>query len=216
MNEIDPENTIWCGKETGGGDSCGGVAIMLAEKWWDKIFEIQYVSDRILRIRMVIGKLVSSFICVCAPQVGLSNQVKDHFYEKLIAMVADVPASEQLFVCGDWNGHIGTERAGYEDIHGGHAIGRRNDEGERLLEFANANDLVVGNSVFEKQPKYLVVYQSGDANTQIDFLLYRRSFRRHVTKRKIHPWSKVCIPTPLACKRLQGYCTMPGKTKIHS
>ena len=91
---------IWCGKEAGGGDSCGGVAIMLAEKWWDKIFEIQYVSDRILRIRMVIGKLVSSFICVYAPQVGLSNQVKDHFYEKLIAVVADVPASEQLFVCG--------------------------------------------------------------------------------------------------------------------
>ena len=100
-------------------------------------------------------------------------------------MVADVPASEQLFVCGDWNGHIGTERAGYEDIHGGHAIGRHNDEGERLLEFANANDLVVGNSVFEKQPKYLVTYQSGDVNTQIDFLLYRRSFRRHVTNVKV-------------------------------
>jgi hypothetical protein len=68
---------------------------------------------------MVIDKLVSSFICVYAPQVSLSNEVKDLFYEKLIAVVAVVPASEQLFECDDWNGHIGKERVGYENIHGG-------------------------------------------------------------------------------------------------
>ena len=68
---------------------------------------------------MVIDKLVSSFICVYAPQVGLSNEVKDLFYEKLIAVMAVVPASEQLFECDDWNGHIGKERVGYENIHGG-------------------------------------------------------------------------------------------------
>ena len=172
---------IW----SGNGEGSGGVAIMLAEKWWDKTFEVQPVSDRIMGIRMVVGKVVSSFICVYAPQVGLSKQTKDHFYEKLISTAAKVPASEQLFICGDWNGHIGTDRAGYEEIHGGHAVGRRNDEGERLLEFAMANDLVVGNSVFEKRPKHLVTYQSGEVTTQIDYLLYRRSFRRHVTNVKV-------------------------------
>ena len=68
---------------------------------------------------MVIDKLVSSFICVYAPQVSLSNEVKDLFYEKLIAVMAVVPASEQLFECDDWNGHIGKERVGYKNIHGG-------------------------------------------------------------------------------------------------
>lgn len=172
---------IWSGNSEGS----GGVAIMLAEKWWDKIFEVQPVSDRIVGVRMVIGKVVSSFICVYAPQVGLSMQTKDHFYDKLMDVAANVPASEQLFICGDWNGHIGTERAGYEDIHGGHAIGGRNDEGERLLEFAMANDLVIGNSVFKKRPRHLVTYQSGDVTTQIDYILYRRSFRRHVTNVKV-------------------------------
>ena len=54
----------------------------------------------------------------------------------------------------------------------------RNIEGEQILEFAIANDVVVGNSVFKKSPRHLVTYQSGDASTQIDYILYRRCFRK--------------------------------------
>ena len=58
--------------------------------------------------------------------------------------VAKIPASEQLIVCGDWNGHIGSQSTGLEEVHGGQAIGKRNTEGERIQEFAFANELVVG------------------------------------------------------------------------
>ena len=53
-------------------------------------------------------------------------------------------------------------------MHGGQAIGKRNTEGERVLEFAFADELV-GNIWFKKEPKHLVTYQSGNAATQIDF-----------------------------------------------
>ena len=53
-------------------------------------------------------------------------------------------------------------------MHGGQAIGKRNTEGERVLEFAFADELV-GNTWFKKKPKHLVTYQSGNAATQIDF-----------------------------------------------
>ena len=125
------------------------------------------------------------FVCVYAPQANLSEFEKDRFYQMLQCTVAKIPASEQLFVCGDWNGHIGSQSTGFEEVHGGQAIGKRHTEGERVLEFAFANELVVGNTWFKKKPKHLVTYQSGNAATQIDFILYRRSFRKQVSNLKV-------------------------------
>ena len=62
-----------------------------------------------------------------------------------------VSSSEQLFISGDWNGHIGSHSTAFEDVHGGQALGKKNHEGERLLEFAVANELVVGNSWFKEK-----------------------------------------------------------------
>ena len=43
----------------------------------------------------------------------------------------------------------------------------------------------VGNTWFKKKPEHLVTYQSGNAATQIDFILYRRSFRKQVSNVKV-------------------------------
>ena len=58
-------------------------------------------------------------------------------------------------------------------------------EGVGTLEFAFPNELVVSNTWFKKKPKHLVTYQSGVAATQIDFILYRRSFRIQVSNVKV-------------------------------
>ena len=125
------------------------------------------------------------FVCVYAPQANLSQFEKDRFYQMLQCTVAKIPASEQLFVCGDWNGHIGSQSTGFEEVHGGQTIGKRNTEGERELEFAFANELIVGITWYKKKTEHLVTYQSGNAATQIDFILYRRSFRKQVQGSKL-------------------------------
>ena len=149
------------------------------------MFEVVLVSNRIILIHMTIGKTVFVFVCVYAPQANLSEFEKDRFYQMLQCTVAKIPASEPLFVCSDWNGHIGSQSTGFQEVHGGQAIGKRNTEGERVLEFAFANKLVVGNTWFKKKPEHLVTYQSGNAATQIDFILYRRSFGKQVSSVKV-------------------------------
>ena len=67
----------------------------------------------------------------------------------------------------------------------GRPLEKRNTEGERVLEFAFANELVVGNTWFKKKPEHLVTYQSGNAATQIDLILYRRNFRKQVSNVKV-------------------------------
>ena len=172
---------FWSGNDNG----TGGVGILLTEEWWERVFEVVRVSDRIILTRMTIGKTVFVFVSVYAPQANLSEAEKDRFYQMLQCTVATIPASEQLIVCGDWNGHVGSQSTGFEEVHGGQAIGKRNTEGERILEFVFANEFVVRNAWFKKKPKHLVTYHSGVAATQIDFILYRRRFRRQVSNVKV-------------------------------
>ena len=122
---------FWSGNDNGTG-------ILLAEEWWERVFEVVLVSDRIILIRMTIGKTVFVFVSVFATQANLSEAEKDCFYQMLQCTVNTIPASEQLIVCGDWKGHIGSQSTGFEEVHGGQAIGKR------ILEFAN--ELVVGNT----------------------------------------------------------------------
>ena len=51
-----------------------------------------------------------------------------------------------IIICGDWNGHIGNDRTGYEQNMGVHGIGERNVEGQRILNFAAVNNLSIMNT----------------------------------------------------------------------
>ena len=61
-----------------------------------------------------------------APQSGLSDEVKDLFFDQLRAVTARIPASEFLIPCGDWNGHVGHAGTGYREVHGGIGYSRPN------------------------------------------------------------------------------------------
>ena len=87
---------------------------------------------------------------------------------------------------------MGATAHGFEEVHGGYGYGDRNVEGERILEFAVANDLLVGNTQFTKRESHLVTYSSGGHKTQIDYILYRKSFSKAVTDVKVIPM-KLCL-----------------------
>ena len=100
---------FWCGKERGQ----GGAGFLLAEKWVDKVFDVLRISDRIILIRLVIGKVVLTFLSVYAPQAGLQEAEKDRFYDQLQSVMARIPASEVLIPLGDWNGQVGADSNGF-------------------------------------------------------------------------------------------------------
>ena len=75
MKEQTRYKFYWSGNSIG----TGGVLVLLAKKWEKEVYEVQRVPDRILLLRMVVGKVVFAFICVYAPQAGLSVVEKDRF-----------------------------------------------------------------------------------------------------------------------------------------
>jgi hypothetical protein len=72
------------------------------------------------------------------------------FWEELDALVSSVHISEKLFIEGDLNGHVDSTRVGFDRVHGGFGYGSRNQEGEGILNFVLAYDLIVVNTLFRK------------------------------------------------------------------
>ena len=92
-------------------------------------------------------------------------------------MVSTIAISEKFFTGGDLDGHVGAANVGFERVHGGFGYGSRNQEGEDILSFALAYDLLIANTLFRKRESHLVTFSSGQHSSQIDFVLARREDR---------------------------------------
>ena len=133
-----------------------GIGIILSKEWQDKILEIKRISDRIMTMKLVSGNTMLNIISVYAHQVGCSQQEKDQFYENLESEMRRIPLHEELIIGGDLNGHVGKDRSNFEREHGGHGYGQQNPEGESILRFAQAYNLVVVNTYFQKKDEHLI------------------------------------------------------------
>ena len=82
-------------------------------------------------------------------------------------------------------------------MHGGFGYGSRSQEGEDVLNFALAYDLLIANTVFKKRESHLVTFRSGQHSSQIDFILTRREDRRDCLDCKVIPGE--CCPSTQTC-----------------
>jgi hypothetical protein len=76
-------------------------------------------------------------------------------------MGQSVPISEKLFIGGDLNEYVGSTRIDFDGVHGGFGYESRNQEGDDILNFALAYDLIVVNTLFRKRVSHLVTFSSG-------------------------------------------------------
>ena len=129
------------------------------------------------------------------PHRVVCDEVKDLFFDQLRAVTARIPASEFLIPGGDWNSHVGRAGTGYKEVDGGMGYGRPKPDvaGDRILEYALAFDLLLGNTCFKKRDSHLITYKSGNIATQIDFILFHRTMCKLVTDVKVIPGEEVAL-----------------------
>src|SRR2546425_6163332 len=132
-------------------------------------------------IRVAIGTKILNVISCYAPQMGRPTVEKEEFLLSLSKIVDEIEQGELVVIGGDMNGHVGEKVAMYEGVHGGKGYGVRNTEGEMLLEFADAMELVVLNTWFTKNESKKVTYESGGNKTVVDYMLIRRCDLAKVT-----------------------------------
>ena len=175
---------FWCGNP----DGTGGVAVLLAMHWADKVISVQRINSRIISLKILIGTCTMTVISAYAPQQGLSSDEKDSFYEALTQLTANIDSKEIILLGADLNGHVGkSATTSYDKGHGGFGYGERNPEGERILEFCSALDMVIGNTLFKKRDSHLITFSSGGARTQIDYILVNSRHRKLIQNVKVIP-----------------------------
>jgi hypothetical protein len=165
-----------------------GVAVMLTAKTAKCLLGYNTISDRILTVRLS-GKVQNvTFIQVYGPTNQASDYEKTQFYHKLQAVFNEVPKQDLAIVSGDFNAKIGKGAP-----IGPHAMGQRNDNGDRLVQFALCNGLAAANARHAVHPRRQYTWKSPDGihRNQIDYFLVPERWVTGVGKCKTFPGADV-------------------------
>ncbi|XP_073811664.1 uncharacterized protein [Musca autumnalis] len=157
-----------------------GVGFIISKDMKQSLKEWKPISERIITARFFtkIRKCLHIIQCY-APTEDAEPTLKNDFYDQLTATIRNVPNRDILILMGDFNAKIGSDNTGLSHIMGKHGMGIKNDNGERLIEFCQTFDMVIGGSLFPHKEihKYTWTSPNGSTKNQIDHICIRRKWR---------------------------------------
>ncbi|XP_023231149.1 uncharacterized protein LOC111631181 [Centruroides sculpturatus] len=81
---------------------------------------------------------------------------------------------DYVLIDGNLSGYVGSSKQGYALCHRGHGLGKRNVDGCRILDCAEAHDFAIANTFFIKRLTHLATYISVHHATQVAYWLIKR------------------------------------------
>ena len=93
----------------------------------------------------------------CSTEVLRSTEV-EQFYEDLQDLLGLTPQKDVLFIIGDWNAKIGSQKT--PGVTGKFGLKVQNEAGQRLIEFCQDNTLVIANNLVQQHKRKLYTWTS--------------------------------------------------------
>ena len=150
-----------------------GVGIILKKEHVGRVVELWIVTDRIICLKMEVDGVMLNVISAYALQVGCIREEKKAFWLDRDETVEPIPKNERIVVGADLNGHVGEGNNGDEECMGRHGLGKKNNEGQAVVNFAKKMELAITNTYFVKKPAHRVTYNSGERSSQVDYIIVR-------------------------------------------
>ena len=122
-----------------------------------------------------------------APTSNAEEAEVEQFYEDLQDLLELTPKKDVLFIIGDWNAKVDSEKT--PGVAGKYGLGVRNEAGQRLIEFCQENTLVMANTLFQQYKRRLYTWTSldGQHRNQIDYILCTQRWRSSIQSPKTRP-----------------------------
>ena len=119
-----------------------------------------------------------------APTSNTEEAEVERLYEDLQDLLELTPKKDVLFIIGNWNAKIGSQKT--PGVTGKFGLGVRNEAEQRLIEFCQDNVLVIANTLFQQQNRRLYTWTSPDGQhqNQIDSLQPKMEKLYTVSKNK--------------------------------
>lgn len=164
-----------------------GVAFLVNRRIARCVESPQYISDRIMSIRMKGKPLNVSIIQVYAPTADAPEQEHKDFYNQVKNALNQTPRDDIVYVMGDFNAKVGEGREG--DVVGEHGLGVRNESGDRLVQFCHDNRFRITNTFFAQPKRRLYTWKHHNKRdrNQIDFILCQQKWKGSVLAAKTLP-----------------------------
>ena len=126
-------------------------------------------------------------IQVYAPTSNIEEAEVEQFYEDLQDLLELILQKDVLFTIGDWNAKVESQET--PGVTGKFGLGRRNEAGQRLIEFCQENALVITNALFQQHKRRLYTRTSPDGQhrNQIDYILCSQRWRSSIQSAKTRP-----------------------------
>ena len=157
-----------------------GVGFILSKEAAQCLLEWEPVSKRIIRARFNSRWQQVTILQCYAPTNEATEEAKDDFYDQLQMVLEQVPCRDVKIVMGDMNAKVGIDNTGREEVMGKHgARAEMNENGERLANFCQANELVIGGTLFPHKECHKQTWTSPDGGivNQIDHLALSKRWR---------------------------------------
>jgi endonuclease/exonuclease/phosphatase family metal-dependent hydrolase len=171
------EVIIWSGRSDN--DHREGVAIIISKSKANTVLQWKPVNERLLYVRMNSKYAKLSVVVGYAPIDDAEEEEKDTFYDALQAVLEDVPRHDVMMLIGDFNAKVGCANVDRERTMGRHGVGVMTDNGERLVNLCEENDLVIGGTLFAHKDIHKLTWTSPDGKTQnqIDHIIINGRWR---------------------------------------
>ena len=95
-----------------------------------------------------------------APTSNTEEAEVEWFYEDLQDLLELTPQKDVLFIIGDWNAKVGSQKT--PGVTGKFGLGVWNEAGQRLTEFFQENALLIANTLFQQHKRRLYTWTSPD------------------------------------------------------
>ncbi|XP_063598262.1 craniofacial development protein 2-like [Penaeus indicus] len=113
-----------------------GVVVVVRGDLVDNVVEVERISDRLMTMKLEVNGILINIVCAYAPQVGCDEEEKEAFWADMDETVEKIPRCERLVIGADLNAHVGEGNTNDEEVMGKHGFGRRNAEGQMVVDFA--------------------------------------------------------------------------------
>ena len=183
--ELGDHTIVFSGNDRGGSR---GVAIILDKYHGKCLRSHNAISDRIVAIKLNTKPVPLNIIQVYAPTSDCEEEEIEAFYTDLQSVKNRIPDREISIVMGDFNAKVG-EIEDSESGIGPYGLGTRNDRGDMLAAFCQANSLTITNTYFKHPKRRRYTWKSpGDRyRNQIDYILIDTKWKTSVTNARTRP-----------------------------
>lgn len=141
---INSENTKMI--HSGGQARERGIGVILNNTVANSVKGYWAISDRILSAKLNGKPFDINMIQVYEHTSEKTEDEIEQFYEELETAKVQCKSQKVTIVMGDFNAKIGAGNR--NEVNGGFGLGERNERGEGLAEWAQTNDMIIGNSWF--------------------------------------------------------------------